>query len=106
MAQIGTDERFRPASPAPELMTGSNLALGGVVALQAVPAMLFGPLGGIAVDLLDKRKLMVASIGVIFNTTRTALRHSQGRERGLGLIQSSQGDAAPLEKPPKARPSK
>jgi len=82
-------------------MTGSNLALGGVVALQAVPAMLFGPLGGIAVDLLDKRKLMVAcdlarmalvgalvlfpsvpyayavsflvaSIGVIFNTTRTA----------------------------------
>lgn len=83
------------------LMTGSNLALGAVVALQALPAMLFGPLGGVIVDRTDKKRLMVtcdvvrmvlvgslalfpsvpyaytvsflvSSLGVIFNTARTA----------------------------------
>lgn len=39
-------------------LTGSGTALGGVVALQFVPLLLFGAYGGVLVDRLDKRKML------------------------------------------------
>jgi len=42
-------------------LTDSGIALGVVVALQAVPVLLFAPLGGLVVDRSDKRRLLVAT---------------------------------------------
>jgi MFS family permease len=40
-------------------LTGSGLALGGTVALQFTPILLFGPWGGVIADRVDKRRLIV-----------------------------------------------
>ena len=40
-------------------LTGSATAVGLVVALQTLPILLFGPYGGVVVDRLDKRTLMI-----------------------------------------------
>jgi len=42
-------------------LTGSGTALGLVVALQFVPVLLFGPLGGLVADRCDKRRLLYAT---------------------------------------------
>lgn len=42
-------------------LTGSALALGLVNAFRAVPALLSGPLGGVAADRMDRKQLMVLS---------------------------------------------
>jgi MFS family permease len=40
-------------------LTGSGVALGGTVALQFTPILLFGPWGGVIADRVDKRRLIV-----------------------------------------------
>jgi MFS family permease len=40
-------------------LTGSAAALGGIVALQALPVLLLAPYGGVIADRVDKRRLMV-----------------------------------------------
>jgi len=42
-------------------LTGSGTALGLVVALQFLPVLLFGPLGGLVADRCDKRRLLYAT---------------------------------------------
>lgn len=49
-------------------LTGSATAVGLVVALQTLPILLFGPYGGVVVDRLDKRRLMIglqSAMGVL-----------------------------------------
>jgi MFS family permease len=41
-------------------LTHSSTALGGIVALQTLPVLLFGPYGGVIADRVDKRRLMIA----------------------------------------------
>jgi MFS family permease len=41
-------------------LTGSAAALGGIVALQALPVLLLAPYGGVVADRSDKRRLMIA----------------------------------------------
>jgi MFS family permease len=45
-------------------LTGSGTAVGLVVALQFVPVLLLGPLGGVLVDRVDTRRLLIASQAV------------------------------------------
>jgi MFS family permease len=40
-------------------LTGSSVALGVIVALQALPVLFLGPYGGVVADRVDKRRLMV-----------------------------------------------
>lgn len=40
-------------------LTDSGTALGVVIALQALPVLLFAPLGGVLADRVDKRKLLI-----------------------------------------------
>ncbi|HEY2301760.1 MAG TPA: MFS transporter [Acidimicrobiales bacterium] len=42
-------------------LTDSGTALGVVIALQALPVLLFAPLGGLVADRVDKRKLLIAT---------------------------------------------
>lgn len=42
-------------------ITGSGSALGITVALQALPVLLLGPLGGLVADRLDRRRLLIAT---------------------------------------------
>src|ERR1035437_5150099 len=42
-------------------LTDSGTALGVVVALQALPVLLFAPLGGLVADRVNKRKLLIAT---------------------------------------------
>jgi MFS family permease len=42
-------------------LSGSGTAVGLVTAFQFVPVMLLGPLGGVVVDRLDKRRLLLAT---------------------------------------------
>lgn len=42
-------------------LTGSGTALGLVTAARFLPILLFGPLGGVVVDRMDKRKLLYAT---------------------------------------------
>lgn len=45
-------------------LTGSGTAVGLVVALQFLPVLLFGPLGGVLVDRFDTRRLLVGTHAV------------------------------------------
>ncbi|MBM3696840.1 MAG: MFS transporter, partial [Actinobacteria bacterium] len=40
------------------VLTGSGTAVGMVLALQFLPVLLFGPLGGVLADRADKRRLL------------------------------------------------
>ncbi len=40
-------------------LTGSGAALGGIVACQTLPVLLFGAYGGVIADRVDRRKLMI-----------------------------------------------
>jgi MFS family permease len=42
-------------------ITGSGLAVGGVMMARALPAMLAGPVAGVVLDRFDRRKIMIAS---------------------------------------------
>src|ERR1700755_3316537 len=42
-------------------LTDSGTSLGLVVALQALPVLLLAPLGGVVVDRVDKRRLLVGT---------------------------------------------
>lgn len=42
-------------------LTGSGLAVGGVMIARALPAMLAGPIAGVVLDRFDRRKIMIAS---------------------------------------------
>ncbi len=42
-------------------VTGSGVAVGGVMIARALPAMLAGPLSGVLLDRFDRRKIMIAS---------------------------------------------
>ena len=42
-------------------LTGSGTAIGLVLALQFLPVLLLGPLGGVVADRVDKRRLLVAT---------------------------------------------
>ena len=42
-------------------LTGSGVAVGGVMIARALPAMLAGPLSGVLLDRFDRRKIMIAS---------------------------------------------
>ena len=46
------------------VMTGSGLALGGVLALMAIPRALFMLIGGVSVDRLSPRRVMIGSNAV------------------------------------------
>ncbi len=46
-------------------LTGSGTQLGLVVALQFLPVLLLGPYGGVVVDRVDKRRLLVATQSVM-----------------------------------------
>src|SRR5882757_287052 len=41
-------------------LTHSSIALGAIVAVQALPVLVLGPYGGVVADRVDKRRLMVA----------------------------------------------
>ncbi|MBM3696525.1 MAG: MFS transporter, partial [Actinobacteria bacterium] len=43
------------------VLTGSGTAVGMVLALQFLPVLLFGPLGGVLADRADKRRLLIAT---------------------------------------------
>ncbi len=42
-------------------LTGSGLAVGGVMIARTLPAILAGPVAGVALDRFDRRKIMLAS---------------------------------------------
>jgi MFS family permease len=42
-------------------LTGSGLAVGGVMIARTLPAILAGPVAGVALDRFDRRKIMIAS---------------------------------------------
>jgi MFS family permease len=42
-------------------LTGSGTAIGGVLALQFLPILLLGPLGGLAADRFDKRRVLLGT---------------------------------------------
>src|SRR4030042_17548 len=42
-------------------LTGSGTAIGLVLALQFLPVLLLGPLGGVLADRIDKRRLLVTT---------------------------------------------
>ena len=42
-------------------LTGSGVAVGGVMIARALPAMMAGPLSGVLLDRFDRRKIMIAS---------------------------------------------
>src|SRR5581483_5087163 len=42
-------------------LTGSGLAVGGVMIARTLPAILAGPFAGVALDRFDRRKIMIAS---------------------------------------------
>jgi MFS family permease len=42
-------------------LTGSGVALGTVVALQFLPMLMFGPVGGLVADRFDKRRILFAT---------------------------------------------
>jgi len=42
-------------------LTGSGVAVGGVMIARALPAMLAGPLSGVLLDRFDRRRIMIAS---------------------------------------------
>ena len=42
-------------------LTGSGTAIGLVLALQFLPVLLLGPLGGVLADRIDKRRLLLAT---------------------------------------------
>jgi MFS family permease len=46
-------------------LTGSGTALGLVLALQALPTLLFGSYGGVVADRVDKRRLVIAGQSVM-----------------------------------------
>jgi MFS family permease len=42
-------------------LTGSGLAVGGVMLARTIPAIIAGPISGVALDRFDRRKIMIAS---------------------------------------------
>lgn len=77
-------------------LTGSGTAVGLVVALQFVPVLLLGPLGGVVVDRVDTRRLLIASqavagalalaLGILVVTDVVELWMVYALAAGLGLV--------------------
>ena len=77
-------------------LTGSGTALGVVTALQFLPVLLLGPLGGVVADRVDKRKLLVATqvasgllalgLGLLAATGAVRLWHVWVLALGLGVV--------------------
>src|SRR5215217_8236786 len=77
-------------------LTGSATAVGLVVALQFVPVLLLAPFGGVLVDRLDTRRLLVATqlaagllalvLGIITVTDTVQLWMVYALAAGLGLV--------------------
>jgi MFS family permease len=84
-------------------LTGSATAVGLVVALQTLPILLFGPYGGVVVDRLDKRRLMIGLqsamgvlalvLGVLTATGSVQLWHVYVLAFGLGAVSSVENPA-------------
>jgi MFS family permease len=84
-------------------LTGSATAVGLVVALQTLPILLFGPYGGVIVDRLDKRRLMIGLqsvmgvlalvLGVLTSTGSVQLWHVYVLAFGLGAVSSVENPA-------------
>jgi MFS family permease len=84
-------------------LTGSATAVGLVVALQTLPILLFGPYGGVVVDRLDKRRLMIALqsvmgvlalvLGVLTATGSVQLWHVYVLAFALGAVSSVENPA-------------
>jgi len=72
-------------------LTGSGTALGLVVALQFVPVLLFGPLGGLVADRCDKRRLLYitqSSAGVLALALNRTITGLEGFAMGIGVAAS------------------
>lgn len=77
-------------------LTGSGTALGLVVALQFVPLLVLGPVGGMAADRLDKRRVLVVTqsaaallaltLGLLVATDLVRLWMVYALALGLGLV--------------------
>lgn len=77
-------------------LTGSGTALGLVVALQFVPLLVLGPVGGMAADRLDKRRVLLATqsaaallaltLGLLVATDLVRLWMVYALALGLGLV--------------------
>lgn len=83
-------------------LTGSGLALGVVSAARGFPQIILSPLGGVAADRFDKRKLLVASqSAVVVITLITALLVHLGAIEiwHLAVLGLAQGVATPFTMP-------
>ena len=77
-------------------LTGSGTALGLVTALQFLPVLLFGPMGGVVADRFDKRRVLYATqttagllaltLGVVVATGNVKLWMVYVLAAGLGLV--------------------
>ncbi len=77
-------------------LTGSGTAVGLVIALQFVPVLLLGPLGGVVVDRVDTRRLLIATqavagalaltLGILTVTNVVELWMVYMLAAGLGLV--------------------